>query len=67
MDQDGNEYTAESFERVLKASHQLSAKGIVETVLADLQKHTRGAEPSDDITLLILKRGVGSVHAPTPV
>ena len=59
MDPKGNEYTAERFASVLKANHQRSAREIVESVLTNLDKHTRGAEVSDDITLIILKRNRG--------
>lgn len=56
MDPDDNEYTSERFAAVLKALHEQSARKIVESVVADVEKHARGAEPSDDITLLVLKR-----------
>lgn len=56
MDPDGNEYTADRFETVLADQHAESAERIVEMVIDDVLAHTRGAEPSDDITMLVLKR-----------
>ncbi|MFQ5655606.1 MAG: PP2C family protein-serine/threonine phosphatase [Planctomycetota bacterium] len=56
MDAEGREYSSERFAGVLTGSHGLGAREIVERVLADLKSHTRGAEPSDDVTLLVLKR-----------
>ncbi len=56
MDVDGNEYTPERFVAVLEAVQEHDAETIVQTVIADLADHTRGAEPSDDVTLLIVKR-----------
>ncbi len=56
MDPDGKEYSAERFEKVLAQHNKKSARGIVDGVLEDLARHTRGSEPSDDITLLVLKR-----------
>lgn len=57
MDVDGNEYTPERFIAVLEAVQEHDAETIVKTVIADLAEHTAGAEPSDDVTLLVLKRG----------
>ena len=41
---------------VLEAVAEHDAETIVQTVLGDLAEHTSGADPSDDITLLVLKR-----------
>lgn len=56
MDPDANEYTPERFAAVLEAVPEHDAETIVATVVADLADHTMGAEPSDDVTLLVLKR-----------
>ncbi|MGE3165186.1 MAG: PP2C family protein-serine/threonine phosphatase [Planctomycetota bacterium] len=56
MDPDGNEYTAERFAAVLAELHSESAARIVDLVIEDVLAHTRGAEPSDDITMLVLRR-----------
>ena len=42
---------------VLRLLHSRTAKEMVQGVITDVRKHARGAEPSDDITLLVLKRG----------
>jgi len=34
----------------------LTASAIIEAIHADVKAHARGAEPSDDITLLVLAR-----------
>ena len=56
MDVAGNEYTTERFVAVLEAVREYDAQTIVETIVADLAEHTTGADPSDDVTLVILKR-----------
>lgn len=56
MDPEQNEYTPERFAAVLEACHEYTAEEIVATVLADVEEHAQGAEPSDDITLVIIKR-----------
>ncbi len=56
MDVDGNEYTPERFVAVLEAVKDHDAQTIVQAVIDDLAEHTAGAEPSDDVTLLVLKR-----------
>ena len=56
MDVAGNEYTTERFVAVLEAVREYDAQTIVETIVADLAEHTAGADPSDDVTLVILKR-----------
>lgn len=59
MNDDNVEYSAERFEKVLVAARELSARDIVDTVIRDVRRHAAGADPSDDITLVILKRQVG--------
>ena len=56
MDVDGKEYTPERFVAVLEAVKDHDAETIVQAVIDDLAEHTAGAEPSDDVTLLVLKR-----------
>jgi len=56
MDAEGHEYTDERFVAVLEAAKGLGAPEIVESVVQDLARHTGGAEQSDDVTLLVLKR-----------
>lgn len=61
MDPDGNEYTSERFIDVFEKASGSSAREIVREVLADVNRHTKGGEASDDITLLVLKReGTGA-------
>jgi len=56
MDAGGNEYTPERFVEVLEAAKGASAAEIVAAVIEDLARHTGGAEQSDDVTMLVLKR-----------
>ena len=56
MDPDGNEYTSERFAQVLTELHGASCREIVSAVVEDVEKHAAGADPSDDITLIVLKR-----------
>ncbi len=56
MDANAKEYTPERFAGVIKDHASESPREIVQAVLTDVERHTRGAEPSDDITLLVLKR-----------
>ncbi|MEM7261640.1 MAG: SpoIIE family protein phosphatase [Planctomycetota bacterium] len=56
MDDEGNEYSSGRFERVLAQHVNDPPHAIVQAVLSDVERHTNGAEPSDDITLLVLKR-----------
>jgi sigma-B regulation protein RsbU (phosphoserine phosphatase) len=39
----------------LAAAAQLSAQGILDSILRDLSKFTVGAEQSDDITAIVIK------------
>jgi sigma-B regulation protein RsbU (phosphoserine phosphatase) len=55
-DRDGGDYTQERFEGVLTANARGAAREIVDAVVADLARHERGTEPSDDITLLVVRR-----------
>ncbi|MEM7166683.1 MAG: SpoIIE family protein phosphatase [Planctomycetota bacterium] len=56
MDPDGNEYTPERFMAIFEEHSAQPAREIVREVLADVNRHTKGGEASDDITLLVLKR-----------
>ena len=58
MDTEGVEYTPERFAQVIANCHDQGAREIVSTVVADVDRHARGAEPSDDMTLIVLKRSV---------
>ncbi|MBI4602905.1 MAG: serine/threonine-protein phosphatase, partial [Planctomycetes bacterium] len=54
-DREGHDYSTERLESVLASSASLGAQGIVEAVVADLAAHERGTEPSDDVTIIVLK------------
>jgi len=54
-DRDGKDYGDERLRQIFAARAGSSAAGILEAVLADVASHRRGAEPSDDLTLLVLK------------
>ncbi len=54
-DKHGRDYTETRLKEVLAAKACLSAEGIAQAILQDLQRHSRGAEPSDDITLIVIK------------
>lgn len=56
MDPQGNEYTTARFVEVLKGTAGLDPQSIVDAVLEDLRLHVRGAEPSDDVSLLVIRR-----------
>ncbi len=60
MDPEAREYTPERFVAVLEAAKDGSADAIIEAVIQDLAEHTAGAEQSDDVTLLVLKREVAA-------
>ncbi len=50
------EYTDERLSQLLTKSGQLSCQALIDTVRADVKAFADGAEQSDDITLLALKR-----------
>jgi phosphoserine phosphatase RsbU/P len=56
IDQHEREYGSQRLEKVLQEIGSSSAKEIVEAIVADLMKFTNGQEPSDDITILVVKR-----------
>jgi serine phosphatase RsbU (regulator of sigma subunit) len=53
---DGTEYGEARFERVLRAAGGGSAHAVLEAVRTDLERFTDGAEPFDDVTLLVARR-----------
>ncbi len=55
MDKDFNEYTDERLEDLAVNVSNSSAEEVLNIILKDVKKHTRGAEQSDDITALIIK------------
>ncbi|MDF1522027.1 MAG: PP2C family protein-serine/threonine phosphatase [Trueperaceae bacterium] len=57
---DGAEYGEARFERVLRAAAGGPAHGVLEAVRADLERFTAGAEPFDDVTLLVARRAEGT-------
>jgi sigma-B regulation protein RsbU (phosphoserine phosphatase) len=57
MDRGGQVFGAERLVAVLERACAEGAAGIVEAVVRDVAAHTAGAEQSDDITMIVLKRG----------
>jgi sigma-B regulation protein RsbU (phosphoserine phosphatase) len=55
MDQNGEQFTEERLQSILKNSAGLSAREIIQSVQKSLESHTRGFSQSDDITMLVLK------------
>jgi len=53
---EGEEYSTERLSHLLKNSADKSAKQIVDAIVGDLARHERGVEPSDDVTLLVVKK-----------
>ena len=56
MNDGGVEYGLEAFARVLQNLNTADPQSIVDGVLADLEAHVAGAEPTDDITLVVARR-----------
>jgi len=56
MNNSGVEYGLEAFARVLQNLNSQEPQSLVDGVLADLEEHVAGAEPTDDITLVIARR-----------
>ncbi len=54
-DKNGADYTEARLSEILTKSSSLGAAEIAAAIVQDLHRHTRGAEPSDDITLIVLK------------
>lgn len=56
MNDSAAEYTAERFEKVLVHCRNATARDQVTTVIQDVERHAAGADPSDDSTLIVLRR-----------
>jgi len=56
MDPQENEYTTARFVEVLRGTSGSSAQSIVDAVVEDLRRHVKGAEPSDDVSMLVIRR-----------
>jgi len=56
MDPENNEYGDARFMDVIKSAYALPAAEIVDAIIKDVAKFARGAEQSDDISLLVIKR-----------
>ena len=41
--------------KIIEDSHDLSARGIYEKILLELEKHIKGVEQKDDYTIVIMK------------
>ncbi|HVR74838.1 MAG TPA: SpoIIE family protein phosphatase, partial [Planctomycetota bacterium] len=52
---EGMDYSDARLEEVIAANAAGSASRLVQAIVADLAEHERGTEPSDDVTLLVLK------------
>jgi len=55
MDEASSEYGQERFLEVIKTSLNGKAEGIIDAVLKDIKKFTRGIPQHDDITMIALK------------
>jgi sigma-B regulation protein RsbU (phosphoserine phosphatase) len=55
MNADGEQFSEERLESVLKTSTRLSAGEIIQQVQKELVAHTGGTPQSDDITMLVMK------------
>ncbi|MCP3941782.1 MAG: SpoIIE family protein phosphatase [Desulfobacteraceae bacterium] len=55
MDPDNNEYTEERLWEIISIDKSWDVSLIIESVTSDLKKFTKGAEQSDDITMLTFK------------
>jgi phosphoserine phosphatase RsbU/P len=55
VDTDGREFGTSRLVEAVIANREGSARRIRDAILRRLRRHTRGAEPHDDITLVILK------------
>jgi sigma-B regulation protein RsbU (phosphoserine phosphatase) len=56
VDPDYNEYGEERLEALLKNTSQVDCQQLIDAVKADVKVFANGAEQSDDITLLAIKR-----------
>ena len=52
----GESYSDERFARIVQENARQPAEAIIDAILNDLDEHRSGAEQSDDITLLVMKR-----------
>lgn len=55
MDKSFKEYSDERLEKLVVANYNNSGQKVLDLILKDVEKHTQGAEQSDDITALIIK------------
>jgi sigma-B regulation protein RsbU (phosphoserine phosphatase) len=53
---DNEELTEEGLAKILKKHQKLPAEKLMETIFEDLDEFTGGADPMDDMTLVIIKR-----------
>jgi sigma-B regulation protein RsbU (phosphoserine phosphatase) len=61
-DADGELYSIERLEAVLSSCAGFSSGGIIERLRRSIKDFARGAAPSDDITMLVLKYAAGRPH-----
>ena len=54
IDDDGEPFGFDRFERVLLDAGHLSAEGIKKTLLGSIRKFTRNRPPEDDQTLIVV-------------
>ena len=59
---EGDGFGRERVERVISESCALSAEGIVEAIFSAVHAHTRGYEPFDDQTVVVLRMGPPSAE-----
>ncbi len=52
----GEEVTEEGLIKLLKKHHKLDAEKLMRTIFEELESFTGGADPMDDMTLVVLKR-----------
>jgi len=57
LDPAGNELGAERLERWARRHDELSAAGMCDAILADVDRHVSGAPPIDDLTLTVARVG----------
>jgi sigma-B regulation protein RsbU (phosphoserine phosphatase) len=55
MTKDSVEYGESRLESLLPTIRHLTAHEIIEEIYKDVQRHTRGAPQSDDITMMVVK------------
>jgi serine phosphatase RsbU (regulator of sigma subunit) len=55
-DREGKDYTEARLAEIVMASAERSASDLVATIVADVERHQRGCERSDDITVVALKK-----------